>query len=131
MDRSSRNVVRGTDYQVSTSENGNNRFQVFLSSSMVDEIRDIAKDERRPANDVVADLIAAGLVKHEEIKRKIGRLSMLSKREHEVAELVRHGATNRDIANALFISYETAKTHVRSIMRKLDISSRHQLKEIE
>lgn len=48
----------------------------------------------------------------------------LSDREWEVARLVGEGATNREIARALFITEGTAKNHVTSILRKLDLRDR-------
>lgn len=51
----------------------------------------------------------------------------LSEREAEVARLVGEGATNRQIARRLFITEGTAKNHVSSILRKLDLRDRTQL----
>jgi len=51
-------------------------------------------------------------------------LSALSKREREVLELLGHGMTNREIANALYISEVTVKVHVRHILKKLGVRSR-------
>jgi DNA-binding CsgD family transcriptional regulator len=48
----------------------------------------------------------------------------LSKREAQVAELVFCGTTNRRIAETLFISTDTVKTHCRRIFNKLGISRR-------
>jgi DNA-binding CsgD family transcriptional regulator len=48
----------------------------------------------------------------------------LSKRESEVAELVFSGQTNQRIADALFISRDTVKTHCRHIFGKLGITRR-------
>ncbi|MDP9345186.1 MAG: LuxR C-terminal-related transcriptional regulator, partial [Actinomycetota bacterium] len=48
----------------------------------------------------------------------------LSARELEVLALLADGRTNRKIAEALFISPKTAGTHVSSILRKLDASTR-------
>jgi predicted ATPase/DNA-binding CsgD family transcriptional regulator len=48
----------------------------------------------------------------------------LSPREREVAELVAHGKSNRDIADALFITERTVESHVSSIFAKLDVHSR-------
>ncbi|RKS06096.1 LuxR family two component transcriptional regulator [Nocardiopsis sp. Huas11] len=50
--------------------------------------------------------------------------SPLSEREAEVARLVGTGATNREIARALFITEGTAKNHVTSILRKLGLRDR-------
>ncbi|MEQ1909214.1 MAG: helix-turn-helix transcriptional regulator [Vicinamibacterales bacterium] len=48
----------------------------------------------------------------------------LSKREFQIAELVFTGTTNRRIAETLFISHDTVKTHCKHIFRKLGISRR-------
>ncbi|HLV57686.1 MAG TPA: AAA family ATPase [Natronosporangium sp.] len=48
----------------------------------------------------------------------------LSPRERQVARLVAAGHTNKEIAVELFLSPETVKTHVQSVMRKLGVRSR-------
>ena len=48
----------------------------------------------------------------------------LTARELEVLAHLVDGETNREIANALFISVKTAGTHVTSILRKLDAHTR-------
>jgi len=50
----------------------------------------------------------------------------LSPREGEVLQLVAQGATNKEIANSLFISENTVKTHLRNIMEKLHLANRSQ-----
>ncbi|GAA2102110.1 ATP-binding protein [Actinomadura alba] len=54
----------------------------------------------------------------------VGLPTPLTPREHEVAELVARGLTNREIARRLGIAEWTAVNHLRKIMRKLDCSSR-------
>jgi predicted ATPase/class 3 adenylate cyclase/DNA-binding CsgD family transcriptional regulator len=51
----------------------------------------------------------------------------LTPTELHVAELVREGLTNREIAQRLFIGSETVKTHMSRIFAKLDIAKRSQL----
>lgn len=51
--------------------------------------------------------------------RKPGGRLPLSRREHQVLELVAEGMDNQAIGNALFVSVETVRTHVKSILRKL------------
>ena len=48
-------------------------------------------------------------------------------REIEVLQLVADGLVNREIGQRLFLSEETVKSHVASIFRKLEVSSRVEL----
>lgn len=50
----------------------------------------------------------------------------LSKREIEVLELVAGGTTNREVANALFISENTVKGHLSRILEKMNARNRQQ-----
>lgn len=54
-------------------------------------------------------------------------LTVLSKKEREVAELICLGYTNKDIAKVLFITEHTVKDHTKSIYRKTDVHSRMEL----
>ncbi|MEW2069945.1 AAA family ATPase [Streptomyces sp. NPDC007346] len=48
----------------------------------------------------------------------------LSPREHDVARLLGDGHTNREIAEALFLSIRTVEQHVANVLRKLNVRSR-------
>lgn len=50
----------------------------------------------------------------------------LSDREREVLRLIGQGATNKEIAEKLIISEHTVKSHLRSILSKLDLRNRQQ-----
>src|SRR4051794_23443000 len=54
----------------------------------------------------------------------------LSRREREVLALVAQGRTNKAIADALFVSPNTVKTHVTSLLHKLHAETRVQLAAI-
>jgi DNA-binding NarL/FixJ family response regulator len=54
-------------------------------------------------------------------------LDRLSGREREVLRLIARGYTYRDIAGELHLSVKTVETHVSSVLRKLQLSNRHQL----
>jgi len=54
-------------------------------------------------------------------------LATLTHREREIVVLVAEGLSNHDIAQRLFISPHTAKTHVNRAMTKLDVRDRAQL----
>jgi len=53
-----------------------------------------------------------------------GLLEPLSEREIEVLSLIAAGLSNKDIAEKLFISLNTVKTHTKNINSKLDVNSR-------
>jgi DNA-binding CsgD family transcriptional regulator len=54
-------------------------------------------------------------------------VASLTPSERRVAELAAEGPTNREIAQALFVTQRTVEVHLTSIYRKLAISSRSQL----
>ncbi|GAA3283897.1 response regulator transcription factor [Nesterenkonia halobia] len=54
-------------------------------------------------------------------------LDLLSAREVEVMRLIARGHTYREIASDLFLSIKTVETHVSNVLRKLQLSSRHEL----
>ena len=82
--------------------------------------------------------VAAGdtVWRREELRRVSGALSTprmpidvevtLTQRESEVLHQLAHGLTNKQIAEALGISYETVKEHVQHILRKIGVSDRTQ-----
>ena len=54
-------------------------------------------------------------------------LDRLTEREREVMRLIARGYAYKEVASALFISIKTVETHVSSVLRKLQLSSRHEL----
>jgi RNA polymerase sigma factor (sigma-70 family) len=54
-------------------------------------------------------------------------LDQLTGREREVLRLIAQGYTYKEIAKELFISVKTVESHVSSVLRKLQLSTRHQL----
>jgi len=58
-------------------------------------------------------------------EKELQRLG-ISKREHEVLELVASGLSNQEIADKLFVSLNTIKTHTSNLFLKLDVSRRTQ-----
>ena len=50
----------------------------------------------------------------------------LTKREYEVLDLLASGLTDRDIAEKLVVSEETAKTYTKRLLKTLDVTNRLQ-----
>ena len=72
-----------------------------------------------PAADSLADLVS----------RTLDRPAVkgLSGREIEVVHWVAQGSTNRQIAEALTLTENTVKVHLRNIFQKLELRNRHEL----
>ncbi|MEP9361894.1 response regulator transcription factor [Nocardioides sp. CN2-186] len=54
-------------------------------------------------------------------------LDRLTEREREVMRLIARGYAYKEVAKELFISVKTVETHMSSVLRKLQLSSRHEL----
>lgn len=54
-------------------------------------------------------------------------LDRLTEREREVMRLIARGYSYKETAEELFISIKTVETHMGSVLRKLQLSSRHEL----
>ena len=79
---------------------------------------------RRIANPAREELILAGAKPRRDA---ITGRDALTAAELRVARLAAEGLTNREIAQALFITTRTAKVHLNRVYRKLGISRRGQL----
>ncbi len=57
----------------------------------------------------------------------VDELDRLSAREREVMRLIARGYSYKEVAAELYISVKTVETHVSAVLRKLQLSSRHEL----
>ncbi len=88
--------------------------------------------ERVAAGDAVFSPRLAGFVLDAfagsvEVKQVDGDLDLLTDREREVMRLIARGYAYKEVAKELFISVKTVESHVSSVLRKLQLSSRHEL----
>ncbi len=100
--------------------------KTISTADLVEAVKDVATGDAvfspRLAGFVLDAFGTGGVedVRDEELDR-------LSAREVEVMRLIARGYTYREIASELFISIKTVETHVSKVLRKLQLSSRHEL----
>lgn len=98
---------------------------LVLAVATTDEVADLAA--------LVADHPDAPRLRLEQafdVARKAGDpVGELSEREHEVLRFLRAGATNKAMAQAMFVSVNTVKFHRANLMRKLGASNRDEVLE--
>lgn len=63
-------------------------------------------------------------------KQKKDNPAVLSKQEDRIRHLMLENKNNKEIAEELFISVSTVKTHINNIYKKLNITSRDELKNL-
>ncbi len=90
-------------------------------------LEEIASSEQRPVSEVVSEIVAGGIDRHQLQQHASLCWQALTPRERDVTGLVCLGYTNRQIASRLGFSYETAKAHVENILGKFGLHSRFDL----
>lgn len=71
------------------------------------------------------EMTAAGVPLREEVSRT-GETVGLSEREVETLALITQGLSNQEIADELFLTINTLKTHIRQAYRKIGVATRAQ-----
>jgi DNA-binding CsgD family transcriptional regulator len=89
---------------------------------------DIAQQEQRPAQEIQADLLAAGLARRDTHAEFWQRWQSLSPREQDVAAFTCLGYTNRQMAFKLKLAPDTIKGYVRQVLIKFQLHSKAELR---
>ena len=89
---------------------------------------EIAEAIRRTyfGEEIIEDQVLKKIVAREKKMSKKMLHEDLTKRELEVLSLITEGLSNQEIAERLFITIKTVKTHVSNILSKLEVSDRTQ-----
>lgn len=89
---------------------------------------EIAEAVRRTylGEEIIEDVVSQKLLQKREQVDQRKLYEDLTKREIEVLALITEGLTNQEIAERLFITIKTVKTHVSNILSKLEVSDRTQ-----
>jgi len=111
----------------------------FLSNSQVvrfelDEpahemLRFMADQQNLTPEEMAEALLRGALFDRQQAEAEMTAWQMLTVREQEVAALTCLGYTNRQIAAQLGVSPETVKSHLRSLLRKLGLHSKEDLRQ--
>jgi len=97
------------------------------TAQLIQAVRVVADGEALLAPSVTRRLIAEFASRPEVRRAHPKELDSLTERELEILTLVARGLCNQEIAQTLFISPATAKTHVSRVMMKLQARDRAQL----
>lgn len=93
-------------------------------SEIVDSIKDLSNGGS-PMNAQIARRVVASFQKTDE-KKMFKNTEELTKREIELLDLLQKGYRYKGIAEKLFISVDTVRTHIRNIYVKLQVNSKIQ-----
>ena len=63
-------------------------------------------------------------------KQKDDSVNKLTSQEQKIVNEILKDKTNKEIATALFISLSTVKTHINNLYKKLNVSSREEIKQL-
>jgi DNA-binding NarL/FixJ family response regulator len=93
---------------------------------LVEAVRVVASGESLLFPPVMRLLVANYAATDKQTDRLIANVELLTEREREVLRLVARGKSNREIADELFVGHETVKSHVGSVLMKLEVQGRTQ-----
>lgn len=91
-------------------------------------MRQAAKRRGRPPQAFVRDLLTDGLEQALRRRQAQAVLEQLTPRQQQVTKLTARGYTNHQIAEALVVSPETVKTHIRHVLEKFGAASKADLR---
>jgi DNA-binding NarL/FixJ family response regulator len=94
----------------------------FHAGELARAVEDVLRGDSAPISPRAAKVLLAELRGDPPDQRNHG--PPLSKREREVLELLVHGHTYADVANALGIAEGTVQTYVKRIYEKMDVSTK-------
>ena len=106
------------------------RLTFDMDQALIQSLQTLAEEEKRAADEVAVDLLTFALAQRQAADENLDCWHSLTPREQQVAALACLNYTNRQIAVQLVISPETVKTHMRNMLRKFDLHSKSELRQI-
>jgi len=102
--------------------------KTISTAELADAIRRVAAGDAVFSHRLAGFVLDAFAASAADVKPSFDpELDQLTSREREVLRLIAQGYTYKEIARELYISVKTVESHVSSVLRKLQLSSRHQL----
>ena len=99
-----------------------------LDEHLHSALEDLAEQEKRPAEDLQADLLATAMAHRHANGDLWKRWQLLSPREQQVGALACLGYTNRQMAARLGVAEATVKTHIKNMLLKFDLHGKVELR---
>lgn len=103
------------------------RLALEVDAAVHTQLERVARARRQPPEALAGELLALALRHEAQRARAEASLADLTPRQREVAGLAARGYTNLRIAEALVVSPETVKTHMRHVLEKLGLRAKSQL----
>jgi two-component system response regulator NreC len=115
-------VLRALGYTQAT------RLEFHADENLLQSLQTMAEREQRHTGEIASELLSSALARRQVDDSLLAHWGFLSAREQQVAALICLNFTNRQIAARLRITPETAKSHVRNVLRKFDLHSKAELR---
>lgn len=90
----------------------------------------LAAEEGRDVDELVVVLLYEAIAERHAAAENFEPWQDLTPRERQTAALACLGCTNEEIAERMVISPNTVKTHLRGVLRKFNVNSKSQLREV-
>lgn len=101
--------------------------KTIATSDLVDAIVRVADGDAAFSPRLAGFVLDAFGATRDSVVADDGGLDSLSTREFEVMRLIARGYSYKEIASELFISIKTVESHVSAVLRKLQLSNRHEI----
>jgi DNA-binding NarL/FixJ family response regulator len=101
---------------------------IALDPALTERLRRLARARAQSPHELALALLARGLDQAARQAQALAALETLTPRQQQVAWLIARGYTNHQIAEALVVSPETIKTHVRNTLAKFEATSKAELR---
>ena len=96
----------------------------------LEKIQVLARQEGKGEDEMVIELLQSGLERRQATHLSAALLNELTNRELEVAALICWGLNTPEIADRLYITQSTARTHISRVLVKLRVKHPAQVREL-